>query len=415
MDFKYHYTKEQEEFRREVQAWLEENVLKDLKRPPESKYMDQETWVWIKEFRQKLGLKGWLHPAYPKEYGGGGLPDEHAVVIQEELQKVDIPSIYDNGLDLPALMVWGTEEQKQEILRPRLLGETLGWQLFSEPGSGSDLAGLQTRAVRDGDEWVISGQKVFVGGDADYAKSATKVRDDIQMGELFTLATTDPDAPRHRNMGYFMIPGDTPGLSVQTQDLLVGQGKRQVFLDNVRVPANRLIGGDTQGWQVAQTTLEIEHGGGGSIVPRNRIIERFMGYVREKGLARDSHRQQVVMQAYIDNEILRLLGLRNYWMYSSRQEMSYHGSQLSLWRKESGLRTADAIREVAGLHALLDFTDPLAPLGGELEVHQRESLTAAHPGGTIEIQKVIIARRLGVSRTSEKAAPTPSTVGASAR
>ena len=169
-------------------------------------------------------------------------------------------------------MVWGTEVQKQEILRPRLLGETLGWQLFTEPGSGSDLASLQTRAVKDGDEWIISGQKVFVGGDAGYADAATKVPDGPQMGELFTLAVTDPDAPRHQNMGYFMIPGDTPGLSVRTLDLLVGQGKRQIFLDNVRVPANRLIGGETQGWQVAQTTLEIEHGGGGDVVPRKKTM-----------------------------------------------------------------------------------------------------------------------------------------------
>ena len=119
------------------------------------------------------------------------------------------------------------------------------------------------------------------------------------------------------------------------------------------------------------------------------------------------------MQAYIDNEILRLFGLRNYWMCSVRQEMSYHGSQYSLWRRESGIRTADAIREVAGLGALLDFADPQAPLAGELEVHQRESLTATHPGGTIEIQKVIIGRRLGVSKTRERAAPTRSTVAAS--
>ena len=115
------------------------------------------------------------------------------------------------------------------------------------------------------------------------------------------------------------------------------------------------------------------------------------------------------MQAYIDNEILRLFSTRNYWMYSAGQEMTFHGSQQSMWRRESGIRTSDAIREVAGLKAMLDFEDSAAPLDGEMEVHQRESLTAAHPGGTIEIQKVIIARRMGISRTRERAAPTPST------
>ncbi|MDP6454253.1 MAG: acyl-CoA dehydrogenase family protein [SAR202 cluster bacterium] len=409
MDFKNRYTKEQEEFRQEVRSWLEENVPADLKRPLEVSHLDTETYKQIQELRRKLGRKGWLHPAYPKEYGGGGLSSEQETVIGEELDKQDIPNVHDNPLDLPALMVWGTEEQKMEILRPRLLGEKHGWQLFTESGAGSDLASLQTRAVRDGDEWVITGQKVFVGGDAGYADPSTKVPDDIQMGEMFTLAVTDPDAPRHRNMGYFMIPGDAPGITVETLDLLVGQGKRQVYLDNVRIPATRLIGGETQGWQVAQTTLEIEHGGGGDIVPRSRTFEKFMKYAREKGLDKDSHNEQVIMQAHIDNEILRLFSARNYWMYSAGQEMTFHGSQQSMWRRESGIRTSDAIREVAGLKAMLDFEDSAAPLDGEMEVHQRESLTAAHPGGTIEIQKVIIARRMGISRTRERAAPTPST------
>ncbi|MCH8102035.1 MAG: acyl-CoA dehydrogenase family protein, partial [Chloroflexi bacterium] len=119
----YRYTEEQEEFRKEVQDWLKENVPADLKRPLEVSNLDPDTYLQIKELRRKLGHKGWLHPIYPKEYGGGGLTAEHEVVIKEELEKVDIPNIHDNPLDLPALMVWGTEEQKQQILRPRLLGE----------------------------------------------------------------------------------------------------------------------------------------------------------------------------------------------------------------------------------------------------------------------------------------------------
>ncbi len=412
MDFMYRYTPEQDEFRREVRDWLADNLPTDINRPLESSHVDAHTWEQVRQFRLRLGEKGWLHPTFPKEYGGGGLSTEEGVVIREELEKADLPPFYDNSLDLPAILVWGTEEQKREILEPRLRGEKLGWQLFTEPGAGSDLASLQMRAIRDGDDWVLTGQKVFVGGDAGYADPDNKVPDDVQMGELFTLAVTDPDAPRHRNMGYFMVPGDTPGITVQTLDLLVGQGKRHVFMDNVRVPASRLIGGETQGWQVAQTTLEIEHGGGGEVVPRNSTFKKFLAYCTENGLDRDDHNEQLLMKAYIDNEVQRLLGARNHWMYSTHQEMSFHGSHLSLWRREAGLRTADVIREVGGLNAMLDFEDSMAPIDGELEVHQRASLTAAHPGGAIEIQKVIIARRLGVSRTRERAAPTPSTTAA---
>jgi alkylation response protein AidB-like acyl-CoA dehydrogenase len=116
------------------------------------------------------------------------------------------------------------------------------------------------------------------------------------------------------------------------------------------------------------------------------------------------------MDAYIDSEIARLFRTRNFWMYSNKQEMTFHGSQASLWGKESNLRIADGIREVLGLESLLSFKDAKAPSSGELEAQQRESLAGAHPGGTIEVQRVIIARRIGVSRTKEKAAATPSTM-----
>lgn len=412
MDFEYHYSTEQEAFRSEVQTWLDANLPNEYEKPLDSKHMDPETYNWAKDLRTKLGAQGWLYPTYPKEYGGGGLTAEHDVVIQEELTRRELPifsQFYDNSLDLPAIMVWGTDDQKRDFLPPRLAGEKIAWQLFTEPGAGSDLASLKTRAVKDGDDWVITGEKVFVGGDHGHIDPENKVPDELQVGEMFTLAITDPNAPRHRNMGYFYIPGIVPGMTVQTLDLLVGHGKRQIYLDNVRVPSSRLIGGENQGWQVAQTTLEIEHGGGGSIVPRNQTVAKFLDYVRETGKGQDAHLAQVAMDAYIESEVLRLIGARNYWMYSTKQEMTYHGSQNSLVRKESALRVADAIREVIGLDALLSVEDGHAAFEGEFEHHQRESLAGAHPGGTIEVQRVIIARRIGVSRTKERAAPTPST------
>lgn len=413
MDFVYSYTPEQEAFRGEVRTWLEEKVPEGMRRPLDAKHMDQELFEWNFEFRKELGSKGWLHPMYPQEFGGGGLTAEHNVVIQEELNRMEVPLPgHDNGFDLPALMVWGTDEQKREFLPPRLTGQKLGWQLFTEPGAGSDLASLKTRAIKDGDDWVITGEKVFVGGDVGYASEDTKVPDELQMGELFCLAVTDPNAPRHRNMGFFYVPGDAPGVTAQTLDLLIGQGKRQVYLDNVRVPSSRVIGGENQGWQVAQTSLEIEHGGAGVVAPRNRTIDAMLDWARTSGQGSDSHLQQVMMEAYIDSEILRLFQMRNFWMYAAHQEMTYQGSQASLWRKESGLRVADFLREAIGLESLVDVNDPKTIYGGEFEAHQRETLAAAHPGGTIEVQKVIVARRLGVSRTKERAAPTPSTAAA---
>jgi len=413
MDFAYHYTAGQEAFRQEVRSWIEDQIPEGMPDPLDSKSMSKEVWLWVKEFRQALGNKGWLHPTYPKEYGGGGLDTEHAVVIMEELQRVDAPvdglRFHDNTLDLPAIAVWGTEDQKKEFLPPRLTGEKLGWQLFTEPGAGSDLASLKTRAVKDGDDWIITGEKVFVGGDAGYGSSETKAPDEWQMGEMFCLAITDPNAPRHRNMGYFYIPGNASGVTAQTLDLLVGHGKRQLYLDNVRVPSSRLIGGEAQGWQVAQTTLEIEHGGDGAVFIRDTAIERIFDWARDTKKSRNAHDQQLMVDAFVDNECLRLFSVRNSWLYSAGQEMTYQGSQFALMGKESAIRVADNIREVAGLHSLVNVNDPEVLFDGEWESHQRESLAGAHPGGTIEVQKVIVARRIGVSRTKERAAPTPST------
>ena len=417
MDFAFHYTAEQESFRQEVRQWLDENIPQDVTWPNDAKHMPAETWRWVKDFRNQLGVKGWLHATYPKEYGGGGLSAEQDTVIQEELQRADIPidglKFHDNGNDLPALMVWGTEQQKKDFLVPRLQGEKIAWQLFTEPGAGSDLASLKTRAVKDGDEWVITGEKVFVGGDSGFVSEETKVPDAEQMGFLFCLAITDPNAPRHRNMGYFYIPGETPGITAQTLDLLVGHGKRQVYLDNVRVPSANVIGGETQGWQVTQTTLEIEHGGGGGVTQREQTLKKTLDHFQGTAITADDHNRQTLMEAFTDTEWVRLCGMRNYWMYDAKQEMTFHGSQFALLRKESGLRVADAIREAVGPESLLNMEDPAAPFEGEMELHQRETLAAAHPGGTIEVQKVIVARRLGVSRTKERAAPTPSTIGAS--
>ncbi len=419
MDFEYHYTPEQQEFRKEVRTWLEENWPKDLERGQDYKHTSAEAWRRLKAFRQELGAQGWLHPTYPEEYGGGGLPGALAVVIAEEMREVtgsgDMGGglIYDNPFDIPPLVVWGTDEQKRDLLPRRLGGELLAWQLFTEPDAGSDLAGLQTRAVRDGDDWVISGEKVFVGGDSGYANPDTKLPDEevLATSHLFTLAVTDPDAPRHHNIGAFLIPGDTPGITVQTLDLLVGHGKRQVYLEEVRVPGTLMLGGETQGWQVSQTALEIEHGGGGGPPPKDKAVAALIEWVRRTGKGSDPHVRQKVAEAIIEKDIMRLFATRNHWMVETKQEMTFHGSQQSLWRKASGIRISDLIRDVLGPHTMLDFTDPSAAFNGELELHQRESLAAAHPGGTVEVQKVIMARRMGVSRTRERAAPTPATVG----
>ena len=227
---------------------------------------------------------------------------------------------------------------------------------------------------------------------------------------------TDTDAPRHRNLGYFMVPFPSEGLTMERMDLLSGNDQSVFFFDEVRVPGDHLIGGENQGWQVTQTTLEVEHGGRGQAVPIDGAMENLLKYVKKTDregapLGDDPLIQQSAMSAYIDSHVDGLLNLRNLGMYRARQEMTYEGSQTNMFGKVYRIENADRSRDIMGMYSLCGVSEPRAPFGGQPEVYQRGSLVGAHPAGTIEIQKVIISRRIGISRTRERAAATPSTAG----
>lgn len=397
------YTPEQERFCDEVAAWVKENdkLPARFNQPRELADMSPELSEWVRAYRRKLGSRGWLAPLWPKEYGGGGLSADLAQVLAQELDKADVPRIYDNWLAAPAIMVWGTPEQKRRFLPPINRGEVITWQAFSEPEAGSDAASIKTTAVRRGDRYIVNGTKVFIGGPypADY---------------LWTTTVTDSTAPRHRNLGAFYIPANLPGISYSKMELIVNHGKRFIYFDNVEASSEYLVGAENNGWRVAQTSLEIEHGAGGNVGEGGgggAVLSALLQYAKEihrhgAPRSRDHHLQQLLVQAYIDTHIVRLIALRNFWMFNNEDKLrlTYHGSQNSLMRKELSLRMANTVLEVVGPYALLDDAR-WAPLKGVFEVQQRQGITDHHPGGTSEIQKLIMARRLGLSRTREEAAP----------
>ena len=402
MDFSNRDTEEQEAFRSEVQGWLTANIPSGLEDSvaPDQQLHTEEQFLWTKEFRRKLGEKGWLAPTWSKDFGGGGLTTDHAMVIDEEMTKHRLPAVGDLGITLagPAILAWGTDEQKQRFLPRILRGEVLTWQAFTEPEAGSDLASLKTRAVQDGDDYVLNGSKIFIGGrhSADY---------------LYTLAVTDPNAPRHQNISAFMVPTASQGLTITLLDLIAGGGKRMVYYEDVRVPREYLIGGENgvgKGWWVAQTTLELEHGGSGRVA-RDPLVDEFISYCKQttrngKPLAADPRVQDILAEVYIWSHLGRLLGSRNYWMRSSSRKFTYEGSQFSLWGKTFAPWLAKQVREVVGPYATVD--DPKwAAIRSALENQQRQSL-ATHPGGTPEIQRVIMARAMGISRSPNRTAET---------
>jgi alkylation response protein AidB-like acyl-CoA dehydrogenase len=401
MDFALPYTEEQETFRKEVRSWVEENVPEDMKDPVDYKDITEEHYQFWREKQIELAQKGWLYPTYPKEYGGGGLTGDHETIIEEEFLRGRVVKAPNQGIILSTLLVWATEEQKQKFLVPMLKGEMSSWQKFTEPKGGADLANYQSKAVRDGDDWLLTGSNVFIGDRAD---------PDMIWGPMMT----DPDAPRHRNLGFFMIPVPTPGLTIKVMDMLVNSEKRAIFLDDVRVPGDHLIGGDHQGWQVAGTTLEQEHGGRGKAFPLDEVVENLVHYARDKKhnggtLSDDPVIQQTTMEAVIDAHRNTLLAKRTYWMYQNRMDINYEGNVANVHGRDSSLRNARAVREVMGMYSYLNTREPGVPHGGTQETNQRDKAGQNHAGGSTNIARVVLARRIGISRTQEKAAPTPST------
>jgi len=407
MDFALPYTEEQESFRREVKTWLESNIPEDMREPIDARELTKEQFLFWRGKHVELAEKGWLYPTYPKEYGGGGLSGDHETIIEEEFERARASRGPNAGLILSTLLVWATEEQKQKFLVPMLKGEKASWQKFTEPKGGADLADYQSKAVRDGDDWLLTGSNVFVSG---RPRPEWGITPDYIWGPMMT----DPDAPRHRNLGYFMVPVPSEGLDIKEQNLLVGHDQHAIFLDNVRVPGDHLIGGDHQGWQVASTTLEQEHGGRGQAFPRNEVVDNLLDYTRDTkhnggSVGSDPVLQQKTMEAVIDGHRDQLFAKRTYWMYQSHMDINYEGNLSSVHTRDSSLRIAGAVREVMGLYTFLDTKEPNVPHGGAQEPNQRSRAGQNHAGGSTNIARVVLARRIGISRTQERAAPTPST------
>jgi alkylation response protein AidB-like acyl-CoA dehydrogenase len=405
MDFEVTYSEEQQRFRAEVRAWFEANVPPGIARRPTTDAESLQNYLKRREFGRKLGARGWLYPMAPKEYGGGGLDVDHAIVLEEEADRLELslPPYYNSGgtLGAPTILVWGTDEQRRALLPPIYRGEKRVWQLLSEPDAGSDLAGVKMRAIRQGDEYVLNGQKVFIGSDngTDW---------------MWTLAATDPGGERHKNLSWFMVDASLPGITIQPMDLLgAGEGsarsgqKNTIFFEDVRVAASCLVGGENNGWRVASTHLELEHGGGGHI-GRARFWQHLLEHCREtirdgKALTEDPDVRDTLADIYIKGQVGRLFGLRNFWLTYAKQPKSYEGPQLSLYMKQTGLWMTGAILQAVGPQALT--TDPTwGSDDGFLDGQQRNGIVLMHPGGTADIQKVSMARRIGIGRATREAA-----------
>ncbi|HXH23190.1 MAG TPA: acyl-CoA dehydrogenase family protein [Dehalococcoidia bacterium] len=347
------------------------------------------------EWRQKLAARGWIAPAWPKEYGGAGLTTMEQFILNEEFAEMRAPQLGGMGVSMagPTIIVHGTEEQKAEHLPKILRGETQWCQGFSEPGAGSDLASLQTRAVKDGDDFVINGSKIWTSG-AQFANW------------MFMLARTDPDAPKHRGITYFLVDMKTPGITVQPLVTMAGTAVfNQVFFDNVRVPAKNVVGEVNRGWYVGTTTLDFERSGIGSAVGTRQNVERMIKWAKENVggqsmLDRNPLVRLELADRLIEAHVAKMLSYRVVHMQNVGMIPNHEASMAKLFSSELGQRIARTGMKMIGLFGLAwDPQSRYAPNRAQYSRSYVSSVSSTIAGGTSEIQRNIIAQRgLGLPR-----------------
>ena len=381
---------EEAAFRAEARAWLEAHaepksdtggsigVMGEVEPDVERAQLDK-----AKQWQRTLYEGGWAGITWPKEYGGRGGTSMQAIIFNQEQSKLDVPpSPFAVGLGMagPTIIHYGTPEQKERHLGPMLRGDEVWCQLFSEPGAGSDLAGLSTRAVRDGDEYVVNGQKVWTSG-----------AHQSDFGIL--LARTDFDAPKHRGITYFTVSMRTPGIEVRPLRQLTGGAHfNEVFLTDVRVPAGNVIGGENDGWRVANTTLTNERtligGGGGGESQFAAIVQM----ARKRGATSDPRLRNQLADAFIRYELLKYLGWRVQTAISKGQQPGPESSVLKLAHTRNITRTADLVMELQGMAGTLAKDD--ADDGGQWQLMFLSQWASRLGGGTDQVQRNIIGERV---------------------
>jgi alkylation response protein AidB-like acyl-CoA dehydrogenase len=382
----------EEGFREEVRAWLEANDP-----GPEPEGSLDEVMAFRGEWQRKLHDAGWAGISWPQEYGGRGATLIEQAIFVAEAARREAPSpanVLGLAMGGPVVIAHGTEEQKRRYLEPILTGEEIWCQGFSEPESGSDLASLKTRAVKDGDEWVVTGQKVWTTL-AQYAKWCMLV------------ARTDPDAPKHQGLTYFLMDMEQEGVEAKPLVQITGEGEfNEVFINEARIPEENVVGGVGNGWGVAITTLMNERAGlaFGAIAQIHNSLARLARLAAEVPLdggtaAEDPYFRQRIAQLHIEAETMRLNAYRG---LTKTMETGIPGPEGSLgkWQwADINQRIAELALEIEGTYGILTRGAEHAIAEGAWQYRFLRSRANSIEGGTTDILKNIIAERvLGLPR-----------------
>jgi len=385
MDFGF--SEENVKFRQEVCEFLEAEVTEELIEEIEgAQGWTSLTWDYMK----KLGDKGWLAPAMPKEYGGMGADHIQRVILEDEMgYHYAAPLMVGNSWVGPTIYLYGNEEQKREYL-PRLARGEIEFTLgYTEPQAGSDLAALDIRAVKDGDDYILNGQKIF--------------NTNMHYGNYVWLAArTDPNVSKHKGISLMIVDSKSAGISIRPMWTLDGERTNEVFYDNVRVPQKNVVGEENKGWYYLNTALAFERNF--PIGRSRRLFEDLVAYCQEtekngKPLSKDPLVRQSLADLKIKVDVTNMLVYWVAWMADKEIVPEWQSPIVKILSTELMYSVGNTGIQIMGLYGLLNEDSKWAPLQGKCSLTYRQGARRSITAGTQEIQRTVIALRgLGLPR-----------------
>jgi alkylation response protein AidB-like acyl-CoA dehydrogenase len=381
-----------DELRRSVGDWLADNLPDGWADAVESgdhatvallrAGLDYDAWC------ARLGEAGWATPTWPRPYGGAGLSAGQARIVNEELARYQVPrsfNVIGIGMAGPTIMQWGGDELSRRYLPPMAQHREIWCQLFSEPGAGSDVAGLSTRAERDGDEWVVNGQKVW-----------TTLAHMASFGLL--VARTNPDVPKHKGLSYFIVDMKAPGVEVRPLRQLTGDAEfNEVFFNDVRISDDHRLGPEGEGWAVATTTLMNERvalSGAGSVggdAIGGGPVDGLIAAARQSGAWADPLMRQRLMAALVESRLIKVTNFRAAAARRAGRPPGPEGSITKLFAAEHNQRVQELAVDLLGASAMAWDTDSKS--GATVRGFLRSRANTIE-GGTSEIMRNILGERV---------------------
>ena len=386
MDF--NFSDREEAFRKEVRHWLERNVPGDLRgRAFASSRAEPEAVDKLRAWQKKMFEAGYVGMNWPREFGGRDASLVEQIILYQEIARAEAPQFVNRGgvsMLGPTLMKHGTPAQQKRFLQRILTAEDIWCQGFSEPNAGSDLANLQTRAVRDGDHYVVNGQKVWtsMGHVADWG---------------FFLVRTDPGAAKHKGISFLLVDMKTPGITLRPLRQMTGEAEfNETFLDNVRVPVENLVGKENEGWGVAITTLAYERDVLTFIrhISLRNALQRLVKLAQTTGRAGDPIIRQKIAALWIGEQALSLNGYRSLTNILKRGAPGPEGSTSKLFWSHLDQELAQTATEIIGPYAQLARGAERAPDEGQWEFYMSLAQASGIRAGTTEILKNILGERV---------------------